>query len=367
MYLNNIYFSLILFIITSSLITVPIIISSYRKYGFFDIKEAISNYIFILYLQTIMLLVILPMPDINEIKANPLPITDFISLVPFGFVLDIVKHFDDVSFSIINLVKAPAFYQMVFNIMMFVPLGIFLRMRFKLSLKRVILYGFLVSLFFEFIQLTGLLGMYSRPYRVFDIDDLIINTLGTTLGYLVGPLFKKIFPNQNKQLVKSYHVTKVPRLSIQFLIFLVDIALYTFLFRSLFIILLSIITYFNIDNELLNDKGTQDFISNIIALALVTIFITRNKYKQTPAMRFMRYKMIARNTEDLIKRNLLMYLPFILALQYNKTQVSLNNETSFIASSIVNIFIIYWIIVVLRKNKGHHLDLKYNVKVQRIV
>ena len=45
-----------------------------------------------------------------------------------------------------------------------------------------ILVGFLISLIFEFTQLTGLFGIYPNPYRIFDVDDLIQNTFGFFLG-----------------------------------------------------------------------------------------------------------------------------------------------------------------------------------------
>lgn len=39
------------------------------------------------------------------------------------------------------------------------------------------------------IQYSGLLGLYERPYCLFAVDDLIVNTAGTGLGWaLTGPL-----------------------------------------------------------------------------------------------------------------------------------------------------------------------------------
>ena len=40
-------------------------------------------------------------------------------------------------------------------------------------------------------RLTGLLGIYEHPYRLFDVDDLIVNTLGAMVGFwLVGPALR---------------------------------------------------------------------------------------------------------------------------------------------------------------------------------
>ena len=51
--------------------------------------------------------------------------------------------------------------------------------------------GFLVTLSFETTQLTGLWGLYEHPYRLFDVDDLMLNTLGAMIGFwTVGPAMR---------------------------------------------------------------------------------------------------------------------------------------------------------------------------------
>lgn len=60
------------------------------------------------------------------------------------------------------------------NIVMFVPIGFLTPLLFKVSHKKVILIGFCSSFFIEFCQLFLTRGT--------DIDDLILNTLGTWLG-----------------------------------------------------------------------------------------------------------------------------------------------------------------------------------------
>ena len=47
------------------------------------------------------------------------------------------------------------------------------------------LFSFLLSLLFELTQLTGLWFIYPRSYRTFDVDDLLANTLGGLLGFLL--------------------------------------------------------------------------------------------------------------------------------------------------------------------------------------
>jgi hypothetical protein len=46
----------------------------------------------------------------------------------------------------------------------------------------------------EITQITGLFFIYPAPYRIFDVDDLIINTLGAVVGYLIFPLVCRMLP-----------------------------------------------------------------------------------------------------------------------------------------------------------------------------
>ena len=75
--------------------------------------------------------------------------------------------------------------QVLFNIVMTIPFGMILTYRFSLSKKNVILVSFLFSLFIEVGQLTGLFFTFGGSYRLFDADDLICNTLGGLIGFIV--------------------------------------------------------------------------------------------------------------------------------------------------------------------------------------
>ena len=67
----------------------------------------------------------------------------------------------------------------------------YLRYYFRRPWWQVLVLGFCLTLSFETLQLTGLLGIYEHPYRLFDVDDLIVNTLGAMVGFwLVGPALR---------------------------------------------------------------------------------------------------------------------------------------------------------------------------------
>ncbi|WP_342541786.1 VanZ family protein [Paenisporosarcina sp. FSL H8-0542] len=76
------------------------------------------------------------------------------------------------------------------NIILFTPLGFILILKFKRlnNMMSVVLVGVLSSTFIEIIQLL-------LPNRSFDIDDIILNTLGTMIGLLILKVTKieKIF------------------------------------------------------------------------------------------------------------------------------------------------------------------------------
>lgn len=76
------------------------------------------------------------------------------------------------------------------NILLFIPLGFSLPILLSKVKKRVaILISFLVSLTIELIQLIAA-NLIGYNYRAFDVDDLLMNTLGATIGLLV---FKFLF------------------------------------------------------------------------------------------------------------------------------------------------------------------------------
>jgi glycopeptide antibiotics resistance protein len=86
------------------------------------------------------------------------------------------------------LLREPAFLQIVLNVLLFVPLGYFVRVILHRGVVVATLAGLALSLLVELTQKTGVWHLYSCAYRVFDVDDLIVNTLGATIGSLLSML-----------------------------------------------------------------------------------------------------------------------------------------------------------------------------------
>ena len=74
------------------------------------------------------------------------------------------------------------------NVLLFLPLGYFLRVILHRGVVVATLAGFGLSLLVELTQKTGDWHLYSCAYRLFDVDDLLVNTLGATVGSLLSIL-----------------------------------------------------------------------------------------------------------------------------------------------------------------------------------
>lgn len=203
-YLRVVGQAVLVFPVAAALIALPFLIHHYRKYGGMTFARFFLSYSFVLYALCAYFLVILPLPDREAVAQMTGP---SVQLLPFSFFRDLSK---ETGFQLAEpSTYLPALLstftlQFVFNIALLVPLGFYLRYYFRRKLLPAVLISLGVSLFFELTQLSGLYGYYPRAYRLFDVDDLLCNTLGGFLGYvLTGPLMK-ILPDRDKIDEKSY-------------------------------------------------------------------------------------------------------------------------------------------------------------------
>ena len=241
-FLEPIKIATIIFPIVAFMITIPILIYQYRKKGYASFYYSFLIFLFIYYLMNAYFLVILPLPPIYEVNTT---YTEMMQLVPFQFILDIARE------SSLNLIqpntylkalKEPVFTQVLYNIVMVIPFGIFIRYLFKKNLKQTFFYSLLLSLFFELSQLSGLFFIYSGPYRLFDVDDLILNTFGGILGYAVTPYLTYFIPSIDKVDSKLSDKAKRVSLTKRIIYLLIDILIINFITS-----ILSLITSLNFD------------------------------------------------------------------------------------------------------------------------
>ena len=78
------------------------------------------------------------------------------------------------------------FFELIGNIFLFVPIGFIVPFLFsKWDWKKSVILGILASLIIEILQLLLQVG-------IFDIDDIILNSLGVVIGYLARGFILKL-------------------------------------------------------------------------------------------------------------------------------------------------------------------------------
>lgn len=243
-YLEAIKIGIFTFPFLAFIITIPFILWQYHKYGSVNKLRVLIIYSFILYVICVYFLAIFPLPDRNSIDMN----SKVCQLIPFNFIFDILNKVDFNSG--FNVFLNGSVYTVLFNILMFMPFGMYLRYYFKNDLKKTILFSFMFSLFLEVTQLTGLYFIYPHPYRLFDVDDLIINVLGGILGYLLMGLFIKFLPSREKIDFDSYEegkkisgLRRITRFCLDGLIFLIFAGIINLIFDFKYICIPLIIYY----------------------------------------------------------------------------------------------------------------------------
>ena len=125
--------------------------------------------IYVMVVAWIILFKILPISEIGSMDH-----LRSINLIPFHYDEETSSHFSEV----------------IENILIFVPLGVYLRILGKHSLFAVAC-GAAFSLFLEIVQF--ILGIGAT-----DITDLMMNTLGAAVGVLIYACLKRIFKDVEK-------------------------------------------------------------------------------------------------------------------------------------------------------------------------
>lgn len=188
-FIYDIQLGFLAFPLVALLLALPYALYQYRRFGAISIWKTFVVFTFILYCMCAVSLIVFPLPkdpsQIVEIAQTP-------QLHPFHFV-EQIRETTDFSWADRSTwgptLKARAAYEAYFNVLLTVPLGAYLCYLFRCRWWMALLIGMATTLLFETSQLTGLFGIYDHPYRLFDVDDLVLNTTGTMLGFwLMIPL-----------------------------------------------------------------------------------------------------------------------------------------------------------------------------------
>lgn len=137
------------------------------------VKRILLNSVFYFYIVAVLTVTV--MPVIENIKYIGTFEYRYMRLVPF----------DDY-----NCGRVAAFKQLVLNTLMFIPFGFLLPLVKKHNLLTVTLLSVAFSVFIEVFQ------PFISAVRYSDITDVITNTLGGIIGYLLYLLIKKLFKKE---------------------------------------------------------------------------------------------------------------------------------------------------------------------------
>jgi glycopeptide antibiotics resistance protein/ribosomal protein S28E/S33 len=140
---------------------------------------------------------ILPLPSISAVAKMTGPV---MQLEPFAVIRTFMKttplRLTDIH-TYIPALTHYSFIQPFFNIVLTIPFGFYLRYLFQKKWPAALGWSFLLTLSFECLQRSALFGIYPRPYRLFDVDDLWLNTLGAMIGFGITVAIERFLPNRS--------------------------------------------------------------------------------------------------------------------------------------------------------------------------
>ncbi|MDE6730383.1 MAG: VanZ family protein [Oscillospiraceae bacterium] len=114
----------------------------------------------------------------------------WINLVPFRTISNYIECMDPIS--IYSIFYDYAFQNLAGNVILFVPMGVFLPYFSEKQRKflKFFITSFLIIACVEIVQLITLLG-------ALDIDDLILNLTGACIGFVLFYLIKPVLLQKN--------------------------------------------------------------------------------------------------------------------------------------------------------------------------
>lgn len=312
-YIEPIRFALIVFPFLALAISSVFFIYEYRKYGTFILTRAIVLYSFVFYLLCAYFLVILPLPTKEAVAQLTGPKMELHLFATWEhFRQNTVLVLSDPS-TYLPAMRQSVFLEPVFNLLLIVPFGIYLRYYFRFSFIKTVIASFCLSLFFELTQLSGLYFIYPRPYRLFDVNDLLTNTLGGALGFIIEPVFTFMLPTRARMDEVSYEKGKTVSLTRRLVAYLID---WGFLAVLTFIITLLLQATLKIGN--ITSSSWWIFIEVILYFMLVP-YLTNGR---TLGKKIVRIRIVADDNTKLSFKSLFVRYAYLYFIFYGLSWIS---------------------------------------------
>jgi glycopeptide antibiotics resistance protein len=164
----------ILFVIFSiPIIVLASLVYTYKKYNLLNWRVLFNIFGFFSSFAVLIIFTIFPIPEPGTLVCEG---SNVLILNPFASLADIVS----------GGLRIGPLLQVVFNILLFVPFGYFVKKQFNPKLITIFVLGLFTSLFIEATQYSAIYGIYPCSYRVADSLDVILNTSGVIVGYFLA-------------------------------------------------------------------------------------------------------------------------------------------------------------------------------------
>lgn len=180
---TNALIAIVLGLALAVVLVVPVAAVLYRRRGRFGPRDLLVMVAATIYGLALWTYTLLPLPVEGDYNCVGRQLTPFDSIGAIDWGSATSRQ------GLSALVHDPGFLQIALNVVLFVPLGFFVRRVLRRGVIVATVAGFAISLLIETTQTTGVWHLFSCAYRLFDVDDLLLNTLGATAGSLVAAVF----------------------------------------------------------------------------------------------------------------------------------------------------------------------------------
>ncbi len=168
----------------------PLLVVQFRRFGRVTARRLLGTCAVSIYLAGVFAYTMLPLPPPSGPRCSSSPSPN---PVPLHF-LGVVRE-NTAGLPLDQALTSHALLQVVFNVVLFLPWGVLARGFFTYGPMVSTITALVASVAIETTQLTGLWGLYPCAYRMADVDDVLLNTLGGALGAILAPLLLAWMPS----------------------------------------------------------------------------------------------------------------------------------------------------------------------------
>lgn len=192
-WLTSTQYAFVFFGVIGVLLVAPWVALQYRRFGHFRGWPALVSASIVLYASSLVAFTLFPLPDFAGDYCARQAGRSHLNLNPFASLDDVTAYATDHTWP--QTLTSGVFLQVFFNVLFFVPLGIYVSYRYRRGIGVALLASLGVSLAIETTQGTAVWGLAPCAYRLADVDDLMTNTAGGLLGWFIGLALVRLLPD----------------------------------------------------------------------------------------------------------------------------------------------------------------------------